>query len=96
MQTARSDAPVPPFQVGLEHIILARVCWSTDPSVATPYEGDLHRGVWAGDRFTITTLERLEVEVADFGEVWKDASEDVIKELDAIFSAEGVDIRSPM
>jgi hypothetical protein len=38
----------------LSHVVLSRISWSSDDSVSMSYEGDIHRGVWAGDRFDIT------------------------------------------
>ncbi|KAF8491949.1 hypothetical protein BU17DRAFT_30269, partial [Hysterangium stoloniferum] len=33
--------------------ILSRICWSHDPSSSMAYQGDIHRGTWAGDRIDI-------------------------------------------
>jgi hypothetical protein len=35
--------------LGFGEVIFSRVYWSTSPSVAMPYEGGIHRGVWAGE-----------------------------------------------
>lgn len=72
-------------KVTLGHVVLSRICWSSDPGVAMPYEGGIHQGVWAGDRFRITTLDRLPTPLC--GGEWKDMSEDVCKELTEIWKA---------
>ncbi|KAI0057633.1 hypothetical protein BV25DRAFT_1830878 [Artomyces pyxidatus] len=69
--------------VGFGTVLGARASWSSDGSVSMAYEGNLHRGVWAGDRFEITTLGR-----AVDREEWKDVSEEVIQELTEIWKSE--------
>ncbi|TRM65166.1 hypothetical protein BD626DRAFT_487908 [Schizophyllum amplum] len=62
-------------------------------STATPYDGPLHRGIWAGDRFDIVSqdvFERRCAADAGNGEPWTDASEDVLAEIKAIWIAEGL------
>ena len=50
------------------------------------YEGDIHRGVWAGDRFDIVTLEEVKSDSGD--EVkWEDVSDEVVEEMDAIWES---------
>ncbi|OBZ76191.1 hypothetical protein A0H81_03968 [Grifola frondosa] len=64
--------------VGLGEILLFRICLSP----ASMYKGNIRPGVWAGDRFAITTvrgMERLRGTAA-----WKDISEEITKELLAI------------
>lgn len=57
-----------PTSTTLGTVLLARICWSSDPSRSMAYEGhDLTRGVWAGDRFDITTLDRLEEDESTSG-----------------------------
>ena len=72
--------------LGFGEVILSRVSWSTDPSVATPYEGGLHRGVWAGHYFDITTMARHEQDTKEEG--WKDVSEEVAEEIAKIWEGE--------
>ncbi|KAH0551563.1 hypothetical protein GP486_007218 [Trichoglossum hirsutum] len=71
---------------GFGEVILSRICWSSDPSVSTPYKGGIHRGVWAGHRFDITTLARHEQ--GQGKELWVDVSEEVAEEIEAIWEAE--------
>jgi hypothetical protein len=69
-------------------VLLARICWSSDPSCAMGYDGhELTRGVWAGDRFDITTLDRLEEDVSTPG-VWTDVSKEVDDEMAGIWESE--------
>jgi hypothetical protein len=50
-----------------------------------PYEGGIHRGVWVGYRFDITTLARHE---QDTKERWEDISEIVAPEIASIWGSE--------
>lgn len=71
------DSTGTPFRVGLDQVLLSQVCWSLDDSLAmrSEYEdegGDifeLHRGPWAGDRFEVTTMDRMKKNID-----WKDDS----------------------
>ena len=49
------------------------------------YNGNIHRGVWAGHCFDITTRARHEQDVK---EEWKDASEEVAREIASIWESE--------
>ncbi|KAI0057635.1 hypothetical protein BV25DRAFT_1902584 [Artomyces pyxidatus] len=71
-------------EIGLGAVLLGRVCWSSDPSISMWYDGGLHRGVWAGDRFKISPLVFKPGEEAQ----WKDVSEEAVAELEAIWKAE--------
>ena len=72
--------------LGFGEVILSRVCWSTSPSVAMPYEGGIHRGVCAGHYFDITTLARHEQDTKE--KEWKDVGEEVAKEIASIWESE--------
>jgi hypothetical protein len=54
--------------------------------VAMPYEGGIHRGIWAGHYFDITTLARHEQDTKE--KEWKDVSEEVAKEIASIWESE--------
>lgn len=74
---------------GLGRALLARICWSTDPSCAMSYDGDITRGVWAGDRFDIVRLSELGdtlEEVNNSG--WKDVTKEVREEMIEIWKSE--------
>ncbi|KZT10971.1 uncharacterized protein LAESUDRAFT_721389 [Laetiporus sulphureus 93-53] len=70
-------------KIGLGHVLITQICWSSDNSISMYYEGDLHRGRWAGDHLSITTMDRL-----DKHEAWKDASEEVVKKVVEIWDSE--------
>ncbi|TCD67777.1 hypothetical protein EIP91_011963 [Steccherinum ochraceum] len=67
---------------------VARFCWSSDPSfsVAEAYKGDIHRGVWAGHRFEIISLDSIRP--LGNGREWKDVSEEVAGEMKALWISE--------
>jgi len=75
--------------VDLGHVLISRICWSSDPSTTLSYKGPIHRGVWAGDRFDITSAAALE-EKDENGQpvLWTDVSEEVLAELRCIWSSE--------
>ena len=64
--------------LGFGHVVCSRVCWS-----AADWSEDrgIHRGVWAGHRFDITTLDRLKQGSMESSE-WKDVSEEVWDEME--------------
>ncbi|KAJ7342838.1 hypothetical protein DFH08DRAFT_1011306 [Mycena albidolilacea] len=71
--------------VGFGHIVLSRICFSTSGSVAMVYDGDIHHGVWAGDRLDIVA----ESEISDDDRsAWTDVSDEVLKEVEAIWRSE--------
>jgi len=74
-------------KIGLGQVVLSRICWSTDDSCAMSYyDEDIHRGVWAGDRFDITTINQ--VVVKDSEKQWTDVSDKVEKEMTEIWVGE--------
>ncbi|KAJ7650848.1 hypothetical protein FB45DRAFT_1050718 [Roridomyces roridus] len=72
--------------IGFNQVILSRICFSTDSSTAMGYDGNIHRGVWAGDRFDFVECGWLEGLKEDEG--WVDVSDEVLKEIQAIWAAE--------
>ncbi|KAJ6489011.1 hypothetical protein C8R45DRAFT_1074128 [Mycena sanguinolenta] len=72
-------------EVGFGEIVLSRICFSTDPSVAMTYDGNIHRGVWAGDRFDIVASDWLG---GDDAAAWTDISAEVLKEVEGIWRSE--------
>lgn len=71
--------------LGFEHIVLSRIFWSSEPST----DGrSLERGIWAGHRFEIITVDHhtkpTRSEVA-----WKDISEEAVEDLIQISRASG-------
>ncbi|KAJ6488944.1 hypothetical protein C8R45DRAFT_249483 [Mycena sanguinolenta] len=71
---------------GFGEIVLSRICWSSDPFASMTYKGDIHRGVWAGDRFDIVPSEWLEGLDNDGG-LWTDVSEEVLAEISLIWAS---------
>ena len=57
----RGDNSFPFGEIGLGQVLLSCICWSTDDSCAMRYEEDIHRGVWAGNRFDITTIDQFKL-----------------------------------
>ncbi|KAJ6514217.1 hypothetical protein C8R47DRAFT_567748 [Mycena vitilis] len=64
-------------KVGLDEVLLSRICLSSDNSTSMLYDGPLQHGVWAGDRFDIVDEDWVE-ELGD-DESWTDVSEEVLK-----------------
>jgi hypothetical protein len=75
--------------VDLGHVVISRICWSSDPSITICYDGDIHRGVWAGDRFDITSVAALEEKDENGQQVlWTDVTKEVLEEMRGIWSSE--------
>ncbi|KAF2468399.1 uncharacterized protein BDR25DRAFT_290528 [Lindgomyces ingoldianus] len=72
--------------IGFGEVILSRTCWSTDSSISMAYEGNIHRGIWAGHCFDITTLGRHRQDA--ICDEWEDVSEEVAKEIAGIWESE--------
>ncbi|KAF8496052.1 hypothetical protein BU17DRAFT_103520 [Hysterangium stoloniferum] len=78
--------------MGITQAILSRICWSHDPSSSMAYQGDIHRGTWAGDRIDIMCENRhnavLMAESKDPSKApWKDVTEACVQMLLDIWSA---------
>ncbi|KAJ7645111.1 hypothetical protein DFH06DRAFT_1476976 [Mycena polygramma] len=70
-------------KIGLGEVVLSRICLSSDVDVRNlTYDGGIHRGVWAGDRFDIVAAKWLE-ELGD-DPSWTDVSEEVLEEMGSI------------
>ncbi|QPG95498.1 hypothetical protein C2857_000970 [Epichloe festucae Fl1] len=73
--------------IGFGCVVLSRISWSSDPSVSLQDPtGRIHRGVWAGHRFDITTMTRHEKLTA--GQNWTDVTEELVEEVTAIWAAD--------
>jgi hypothetical protein len=73
-------------EIGLGQVVLSRICWSTDDSCAMSYyDKDIYKGVWAGDRFDITTINQIGIED---GRKWTDVSDEVAEEMTKIWVGE--------
>lgn len=73
------DGPLPPGSIGLGNVLLSLICWSSDPSISMHFNDDLTRGAWAGNRFEVTTLDRLSPPLASGS--WRDVSRPVVARL---------------
>ncbi|KAG6051217.1 hypothetical protein E4U17_006261 [Claviceps sp. LM77 group G4] len=72
--------------IGFGCVVLSRISWSSDSNVALhDPTGRIHRGLWAGHRFDITTMTRHEKLTA--GQNWTDVTEELVEEVTAIWSA---------
>ena len=71
--------------LGFGEVVLSRICWSTNADCGM--NTDIHRGVWAGHRFDITTLDRHKQGCLE-GTEWKDVSEEVANEIERIWREE--------
>ena len=70
---------------GFGEVVLSRTSWSTDGNCGMENTRDIHRGVWAGHRFDITTLDRHRQ--GSLGQTeWKDVSEEVANEIDRLWT----------
>lgn len=74
--------------IGFGEVVMSRTCWSSSDSISMAYRGQIHRGVWAGHRFDITTRGRHDESTRDGEEEWKDVSEEVAAEIAAIWESE--------
>ncbi|KAJ7650858.1 hypothetical protein FB45DRAFT_1050728 [Roridomyces roridus] len=73
-------------KITLNEILLSGICWSSDSYTSIAYKGDLHRGVWAGDRFDFVTCEWAEGLKEDEG--WTDVSDEALNEIEEIWELE--------
>ncbi|CCM04103.1 uncharacterized protein FIBRA_06263 [Fibroporia radiculosa] len=78
---AESQGPFIQSHINFGTVLVSRICWSSDNSTALSYGGPIHRGAWAGDRFVITTLDRLEASSS-----FKDITNEALKVLTDIWS----------
>lgn len=73
--------------IGFGCVVLSRISWSSDSSVSLQDPtGRIHRGVWAGHRFDITTMARHEKLTA--GQNWTDVTAELVEEVTAIWAAD--------
>jgi len=72
--------------LGFGEVVVSRISWSTSPTMSISDKSKIHRGVWAGHRFDITTLARHVKETK--GEEWRDVSEEVAREIAGIWEDE--------
>ncbi|KAJ7152109.1 hypothetical protein C8R46DRAFT_1007344 [Mycena filopes] len=69
--------------LGFGTVVMSRICLSLTDSESVAYDGDIHQGVWAGDRFDVVS----ENEFLEGDAAWCDASDEVSEEVEAIYMA---------
>ena len=70
--------------VTINQVILSKICWSSDYSCSMAVEdGLLNRGPWTGDRFEITTKDRIKE-----GLNWKDVTAESLKLVEELWKRE--------
>lgn len=70
--------------------LLSQICWSTDPSISMRWNGNIHRGRWAGDAFDVVRATEI---AQDWGNHlatsgWKDVSSEVLQEMQLIWESD--------
>ncbi|KAJ7152106.1 hypothetical protein C8R46DRAFT_1357695 [Mycena filopes] len=76
--------------LGFGEVLLTRICLSSVPAAGIRYQGELHRGAWAGDRFDVVS----EDELMDPDVAWCDVSKEVLKEVEEIWKAQYEEVLS--
>ena len=71
--------------IGFGHVVLSRICWSSNPSISMRCNISMHQGIWAGHRFDITPTDELK-DSGKSGIKWLDISDDIVAELDEIWT----------
>ncbi len=82
-------------------VVFARTSWSTRTSPDAPGQEsypctdyDRRRGVWAGHRFDITTVQRHEQQLQDMGAeeraAWRDVGQEVVTEMKVMWNHLGL------
>ncbi len=73
--------------ITLGEALVCRICWTDEPYVCLGGEGqNMPRGAWSGDRFVVTTANRVP-DLAD----WTDVTKDVVEELKCYWSFDNGD-----
>ncbi|OBT78919.1 hypothetical protein VF21_02778 [Pseudogymnoascus sp. 05NY08] len=73
--------------IGFGEVIALRTCWSSGDYIRKCF-GQIHKGVWAGHRFDITTRGHHDESTKGEKEEWKDVSDEVAEEIAAIWESE--------
>ncbi|KAF9027726.1 hypothetical protein BDZ89DRAFT_1066636, partial [Hymenopellis radicata] len=73
------------YHMSFGSLVLSRIAWSTDPSMsmADSESHNMHRGIWAGDRFDIVNIDAVQ----DDDDGWTDVSATARKELSGIWES---------
>jgi hypothetical protein len=73
-----------PSGTTLGHIVLMRICWSSDSSTSIAGGGYLTKGEWAGHEFDIVGADILE----NMDGEWEDVTEDIRHEIQVLWSSD--------
>jgi len=79
--------------LGLGHALLTQIGWDISWNLA--YHGLTHRGRWAGHRFTITTVDRLQEHSGCRGKEMVDISNEVVDDVVNIWRCDYPEILAP-
>ena len=80
-------------QLGLGHVLITQICWSSDGSTSLEYRGPVHRGRWACHHVAITTIDELSRNPSFTSKKkWRDVTDRVLKEVVKIWRPEYPDI----
>ncbi|KAG6918255.1 hypothetical protein DXG01_015629 [Tephrocybe rancida] len=87
------DTPEKPWleEIRFEHALYMRTTWSSDGSLSLNYDGpiQIHRGIWAGNRFDVSGIKTVRDENGSSVDGWKDVTDDVLKEVVEVWENEG-------
>jgi hypothetical protein len=72
------------YGITLGHIVLMRICWSSDSSTGIPGGEYLAKGDWAGHEFDIVDASML----ANMNGEWEDVTEDTRDEVQVLWSGD--------
>ncbi|KAJ2386614.1 hypothetical protein GGI23_006450 [Coemansia sp. RSA 2559] len=66
------------YYINFGNLLLCQISWSTNPSTSFRRSYNIHRGRWAGHRFDITSIDKVD-------RSWKDVSTKVLKRYGSIY-----------
>ncbi|MCJ1474866.1 hypothetical protein MMC13_003526 [Lambiella insularis] len=72
--------------LGFGHVVLSRICWSSNSLSSVEDDVSTMRGIWAGHRFDITTVEKHKQSIRNYEE-WEDISEEIAQEVARIWES---------
>ncbi len=79
-----SKETVDDFGMGFDEFLLSRIGWSVDDDTSLRHGGNLHQGDWVGNRFEITTIDRIR----DGVDGWKDVGEEMAQDVKVIWQVQ--------
>ncbi|KAK7688678.1 hypothetical protein QCA50_008216 [Cerrena zonata] len=83
--TENSNGPFMGDRLNLGTVLITRICWSSELNTSLSHNPEnIHRGAWAGHRIKITTVDKINDDLS----TWKDISDVVVKDIEAIWEAD--------